>query len=103
MASAPPTTAATWLFRVFDAFNVKANAWILYPGVLRDGPTVKVGDAIELRGGKAPPRTATVRAVGSFASRTSNPEAMPLLIDLDPTDMPLIINAEVWLTPRQGR
>jgi hypothetical protein len=90
-------TKAVWLFRVFDAFNVKGNGWVLVPGVPRDGPTVKAGDAIELRGGKGPTRTATVRAVGVFGP---SDQGMPLLIDLDPTDRPLLIGAEVWLVPR---
>ena len=82
-----------WLFRVFDAFNVRGNGWILLPGVPRDNPRVAVGDSIELRGGKGPNRKALVKGVGVFAK--SGDEA-PLLIELEPTDMPQIINAEVW-------
>jgi hypothetical protein len=85
-----------WLFRVFDAFNVKGNAYVLLPGVPRDHPRVAVGDSIELRGGKGPHRKALVKGVGVFAK--SGDEA-PLLVDLEPTDMPQIINAEVWLVP----
>jgi hypothetical protein len=85
-----------WLFRVFDAFNVRGNGWVLLPGVRRDGPSVQVGDAVELRGGKGPTRTATVKAVGAFAPRGDG-DAMPLLVELDPTDRPLIIGAEVWI------
>ena len=50
--------AAAWLFRVFDAFNVRGNGWVLVPGVARAGPTVAVGDWIELRGGTGPARRA---------------------------------------------
>jgi hypothetical protein len=85
-----------WLFRVFDAFNVRGNGWVLLPGVPRGGPSVGVGDAIELRGGKGPVRTATVKAVGTFAPKSDDGNHMPLLIELDPTDRPLIINADVW-------
>jgi hypothetical protein len=95
-----PPVKPVWLFRVFDAFNVRGNGWVLLPGVGRDGPSVKAGDAIELRGGKAPARTGIVRAVGTFG-RPDAPE-LPLLVELDPTDRPLIINAEVWLVPRDG-
>ena len=118
---------SVWLFRVFDAFNVRGNGWVLLPGVRRDGHTVKAGDAITLRGGKGPPRTGRVRAVGAFAPAAEpddpapdaptgsvspegkdgdGPDAaarlsdtMPLLVELDPTDRPLIIGAEVWLEP----
>ncbi len=90
----------TWLFRVFDAFNVRGNGWVLLPGVKRDGPTVKAGDRVELRGGQAPARPGTVRAVGSFG-RAESGDDVPLLVELDPTDRPLIINAEVWLVPAQ--
>jgi hypothetical protein len=45
-----------WLFRVFDAFNVRGRGWVLVPGVPRDNPGVAVGDRVELRGGKGPPR-----------------------------------------------
>jgi hypothetical protein len=86
-----------WLFRVFDAFNVRGNGWVLLPGVRRDGPTVRVGDPVELRGGKGPTRTATVKAVGAFAPAGDDGDAMPLLVELDPTERPLIIGAEVWL------
>jgi hypothetical protein len=60
---------------------------------------VQVGDAVELRGGKAPARTATVKGVGAFAPRSEDADAMPLLVELDPTERPLIINAEVWWVP----
>jgi hypothetical protein len=84
---------AVWLFRVFDAFNVRGNGWVLVPGVPRDNPQVQVGDSIELRGGKGPARKAVVKGVGVFAKTE---EEMPLLVELEPTDMPQIINAEVW-------
>lgn len=105
---------SVWLFRVFDAFNVRGNGWVLLPGVRRDGHTVKAGDAVTLRGGKGFPRTGRVRAVGAFApapdpddpAEAETPDAaarlsdtMPLLVELDPTDRPLIIGAEVWLEP----
>ena len=85
--------AAVWLFRVFDAFNVRGNGWVLLPGVPRRDPKVAVGDAIELRGGKGPARKAVVKGVGTFAP---GGEHMPLLVELAPTDMPQILNAEVW-------
>lgn len=88
--------AARWLFRVFDAFNVRGSAWVMLPGVPRDRPGVAVGDRVELRGGKAPPRTATVRGIGAFDKRGGDAETMPLLVELDPTDRPLILGAEVW-------
>jgi hypothetical protein len=94
-----PIMKPMWLFRVFDAFNVRGNGWVLLPGVKRDGPQVQVGDAVELRGGKAPARTATVKGVGAFAPRSEDADAMPLLVELDPTERPLIINAEVWWVP----
>ena len=84
---------AVWLFRVFDAFNVRGNGWVLVPGVPRDNPKVAVGDSIELRGGKGPARKAIVKGVGVFAKTE---DEMPLLIELEPTEMPQIINAEVW-------
>jgi hypothetical protein len=87
-----------WLFRVFDAFNVRGNGWVLLPGIKRDGPTVTVGDTVTLRGGHGPNRVAVVRAVGAFGPADS--DAMPLLVELEPTDRPQIINAEVWLEPR---
>jgi hypothetical protein len=87
---------------VFDAFNVRGNGWVLLPGVRRDGPPVKAGDAVELRGGKSPARTGTVKAVGAFGNSAEPSDAMPLLVELDPTDRPLIINAEVWLIPPSG-
>lgn len=87
--------AARWLFRVFDAFNVRGNGWVLVPGVKRDDPGVAVGDRIELRGG-GPARTATVRAIGAFAKSGGEADLMPLLVELDPTDRPLILGAEVW-------
>jgi hypothetical protein len=85
--------AAVWLFRVFDAFNVRGNGWVLLPGVPRNNPQVEVGDRVELRGGKGPPRKAAVKGVGVFAPAGDN---MPLLVELEPTDRPQIINAEVW-------
>lgn len=87
---------ASWLFRVFDAFNVRGNGWVLLPGVRRDQPGVAAGDRIELRGGPGPARTATVRAVGAFDKSGGEAAMMPLLIELDPTDRPLILGAEVW-------
>jgi len=84
---------AVWLFRVFDAFNVKGNGWVLVPGVPRSDPKVAVGDAIELRGGRGPARKAVVKGVGVFAPTS---DSMPLLVELEPTDMPQIVNAEVW-------
>jgi hypothetical protein len=87
---------ARWLFRVFDAFNVRGNGWVLLPGVTRDDPGVAVGDRVELRGGKGPTRTATVRAIGAFDKSGGEAKTMPLLIELDPTDKPLILGAEVW-------
>jgi hypothetical protein len=94
--------AARWLFRVFDAFNVRGNGWVLLPGVARDNPGVAAGDRIELRGGKGPTRTGTVRAIGAFGKNGDTPELMPLLVDLDPTDKPLILNAEVWRVESDG-
>jgi hypothetical protein len=93
-----------WLFRVFDAFNVRGNGWVLYPGVKRGGPVVSSGDAVELRGGKGPARTARVLRVGEFAPREEgDADHMPLFIELEPTDRPQIIGAEVWLVPpRKG-
>jgi hypothetical protein len=88
--------AAVWLFRVFDAFNVRGNGWILLPGVPRDDPKVAVGDWVELRGGDGPARKAVVKGVGVFARAENH---MPLLVELEPTDRPLIINAEVWRVP----
>jgi translation elongation factor EF-Tu-like GTPase len=94
--------AATWLFRVFDAFNVRGNGWVLLPGVPRDNPGVAVGDRIELRGG-GPARTATVRGIGFFSKSGGEANMMPLLIDMDPTDKPLILGAEVWkVEPEQN-
>ena len=88
---------AVWLFRVFDAFNVRGNGWMLVPGVLRADPQLAVGDTVELRGGKASPRVATVKGIGVFApSGGEASERMPILIDMEPTDRPLIIGAEVW-------
>jgi hypothetical protein len=88
-----------WLFRVFDAFNVRGNGWVLLPGVRRDAE-LRVGDAVELRGGKGPTRTATVKGIGAFAP-TGGGDDMPLLVEIDPTERPLIIGAEVWrVTPR---
>ena len=84
---------AVWLFKVFDAFNVRGNGWVLLPGVPREEPGVAVGDRIELRGGTGPARGATVKGVGVFAP---GGDAMPLLVELDPTDMPQLVNAEVW-------
>jgi hypothetical protein len=84
---------AVWLFRVFDAFNVRGNGWVLVPGVPRDNPQVAVGDRVELRGGKGPARKALVKGVGVFARAGDH---MPLLVELEPTDRPQIINAEVW-------
>jgi hypothetical protein len=83
-----------WLFRVFDAFNVRGNGWVLLPGVLRDQPQVAVGDRVELRGG-GPARVATVKGVGVFAPK-SDGDRMPLLVELSPTERPLILGAEVW-------
>jgi len=93
---------AVWLFRVFDAFNVRGNGWVLLPGVPRSGPVVAVGDIVTLRGGKGPKRIATVKAVGVFAPRgeASEPDAMPLLVELEETDRPQIVNAEVWREPK---
>jgi hypothetical protein len=87
---------ARWLFRVFDAFNVRGNGWVLLPGVPRDHPGVAAGDRIELRGGTGPARTGTVRAIGAFGKDGAAAETMPLLVDLDPTEKPQILNAEVW-------
>jgi hypothetical protein len=89
-------TVARWLFRVFDAFNVRGNGWVLLPGVPRDDPGVAVGDRVELRGGDGPTRTATVRAIGFFSKAGGEANMMPLLVDLDPTERPLILGAEVW-------
>ena len=85
------------LFSVFDAFNVRGRGWVLVPGVPRDNPGVAVGDRVELRGGTGPARTGVVRAIGSHDKRGGEgPEVMPLLVDLDPTDKPQILGAEVW-------
>jgi hypothetical protein len=89
-----------WLFRVFDAFNVRGNGWVLLPGVPRDNAAVKAGDRVELRGGKGPTRTAKVLRVGMFAPRgEGDADHMPLYVELDPTERPLLIGAEVWLVP----
>jgi len=88
--------AARWLFKVFDAFNVRGNGWVLVPGVPRDNPGVAVGDRVELRGGKGPTRTATVLAIGFFDRSGGQAATMPLLVELDPTEKPLILGAEVW-------
>jgi hypothetical protein len=91
---------AQWLFKVFDAFNVRGNGWVLVPGVLRADPQVAVGDSIELRGGKGPPRRAIVKGIGVFAPVD---DRMPLLVELEPTDRPQIVNAEVWrVAPEPG-
>ena len=85
------------LFSVFDAFNVRGRGWVLVPGVPRDNPGVAVGDRVELRGGTGPARTGVVRGIGSFGKRGgAAPDVMPLLVDLDPTDKPQILGAEVW-------
>jgi hypothetical protein len=88
--------AGRWLFRVFDAFNVRGRGWVLVPGVPRDNPGVVVGDRVELRGGKGPPRPGTVRAIGFFTKAGGDAAMMPLLVELDPTEKPLILGAEVW-------
>ena len=90
--------SARWLFRVFDAFNVRGRGWVLVPGVPRDNPGVAVGDRVELRGGKGPARTGVVRGIGAFGKRGGDaaPDVMPLLVELDPTDKPQILGAEVW-------
>ncbi len=85
-----------WLFRVFDAFNVRGRGWVLVPGVPRDNPGVAVGDRVELRGGKGPARPGTVRAIGFFTKAGGDAALMPLLVELDPTDKPQILGAEVW-------
>ena len=87
--------SARKLFRVFDAFHVRGFAWVLLPGVPK-GDAVAVGDAIELRGGKAPARKGVIRGVGAFGQRGQSVDMMPLLVELEPTDKPLIINADVW-------
>jgi hypothetical protein len=89
---------ARWLFRVFDAFNVRGRGWVLVPGVSRENPGVAVGDRVELRGGKGPARTGVVRGIGAFGKRGGEavPDVMPLLVELDPTDKPQILGAEVW-------
>ena len=99
---AEDASKAVWLFRVFDAFNVRGNGWVLLPGVPREGPEVRVGDLVTLRGGKRPPRLAHVKGVGLFAPPGDDgpSDAMPLLVELEETDRPLIINAEVWREPR---
>lgn len=89
---------AVWLFRVFDAFNVRGNGWVLLPGVLRADPRVAVGDLVELRGGRGPARRATIKAVGAFAP--ADVETAPLLVELEPTQRPQVLNAEVWKVPR---
>ena len=86
---------ARWLFRVFDAFNVRGNGWVLVPGVPRDEPGVAVGDRVELRGG-GPARRAIVRAIGFFDKAGGEADTMPLLVELEPTEKPLILGAEVW-------
>lgn len=86
---------ARWLFRVFDAFNVRGNGWVLVPGVKRDDPGVAVGDRVELRGG-GPARAAVVRAIGFFDKAGGDAATMPLLVELEPTEKPLILGAEVW-------
>jgi hypothetical protein len=83
------------LFTVYDAFHVRGFAWVLLPGVLR-GDALAVGDAVELRGGAGPTRTGVVRAIGAFGRRGESVDTMPLLVELDPTQKPLLINAEVW-------
>ena len=89
--------AGRWLFRVFDAFNVRGRGWVLVPGVPRDNPGVAVGDRVELRGGMGPARTGVVRGIGAFGKRGGEtPDTMPLLVELDPTDKPQILGAEVW-------
>ncbi len=85
-----------WLFRVHDAFNVRGNGWVLLPGVPRADPRVSVGDTVELRGGSGPARRAVVRGMGVFAR---DGEHVPLLVELEPTDRPQIVNAELWLIP----
>ena len=87
---------ARWLFRVFDAFNVRGRGWVLVPGVPRDNSGVAVGDRVELRGGKGPARTGVVRAIGFFTKAGADASLMPLLVELDPTDKPQILGAEVW-------
>ena len=56
-----------------------------------------VGDRVELRGGTGPARTAVVRGIGAFDKRGGQaPDVMPLYVELDPSDKPQIIGAEVW-------
>jgi hypothetical protein len=88
--------SARWLFRVFDAFNVRGRGWVLVPGVPRDNPGVAVGDRVELRGGQGAARPGTVRAIGFFTKAGGDAALMPLLVELDPTEKPLILGAEVW-------
>jgi hypothetical protein len=98
---AEDATRAVWLFRVYDAFHVRGNGWVLLPGVPRDGPQVRVGDLVTLRGGKGPSRLATVKGVGAHAPPgQGGSDTMPLLVELEETDRPQIINAEVWREPR---
>jgi hypothetical protein len=62
---------------------------------------------VELRGGKGPARVAEVKAVGLFAPRAGaggadgDEDRMPLLVELEPTERPQIINAEVWVVERK--
>jgi hypothetical protein len=73
------------------------------PGVPRDDPGVAVGDRVELRGGKGPARTGVVRGIGSHDKRGGDaPDVMPLLVELDPTDKPQILGAEVWRVGDDG-
>lgn len=89
-----------WLFRVFDAFHVRGYAWVLLPGVAK-GDALQVGDGIELRGGKAPARKGVVKGIGAFGQRGQSVDTMPLLVELEPTDKPLLINAEVWQVDKE--
>ena len=60
-------------------------------------PGVAVGDRVELRGGVGPARTGVVLGIGAFGKRGGDaPDVMPLFVELDPTEKPLILGAEVW-------
>jgi hypothetical protein len=41
-------------------------------------------------------RTGVVRAIGFFTKAGGDASLMPLLVELDPTDKPQILGAEVW-------
>lgn len=89
---------AQLLFKVKDVFSISGEGLILGPGVPRVGPSVKIGDAIEIRRPDGSTLSTKVGGLGMFGGPPLA-EAVPLLIPVPGTKEQVPPGSEVWTAP----